>query len=468
MPLSTIFFDEFFDSVGDLDNYDPDVRQPFPDVSDHQLLVLPNQADGPTPGEGYGRFVAPTYNCPNCAPGVCGTPDASCYFGASFARPFQNAGGIGDGSWRHYRFLIRPHGSWDDDNDFPTVAGILFNQPGCVVGGYYYWPEYSMYVGPDGVCGFGHWGASIDLPAGTIPFDEWTCVEMAAMAETSRTGKARAWINEALVFDADYDSGVLCDGLGGPHGFVAGSWSGGLAGAGKHIDFARLAWADGPISCARRGAPLETGAPDPDAERCTWDEYDTQCVVSGDCGRVQFQPNGLGREADGWETFGNGFPSSESGWFSWTCPRTGKYIWRTRGSTLFNEIGVYRHTGDLPPPLVKFADDDEWDPGTPFSSAVEIEAEAGVEYRIRVATSFSERTDWIVVSWGPAKTLVQDDAPTAFFALEAAAGETGLRSTLTLEGGNSASGAVIRDAQHAAVDGSGAEPSLRGIVFGAD
>lgn len=463
MPLSTIFFDEYFDSQGSMENYDPDVRLPYRGVADMELLILPSQPDGPTPGEGYGRFVPPTYNCPNCTSvvGTCGTPDARCYFGMSFARPFQNPGVYGQ--WRHYRFLIRPRGNWNETNDWPTVAGILYYQPGCVVGGNYYWPEYSMYVGPNGEAGFSHWGASIDFPAGTIPFDDWTCVEMAVNPNPDGfTGLCRAWINEALVFDDTYDS-TGCGALGGPQGFMAGSWSGSLAGAGKSLDFARLAWADGVITCSRRGGAAETGAPDPDAERCTWDEYDTQCEAIGDCGRIQFQPAGLGREIDGWETFGNGFPLPESGWFKWVAPRSGKFIWRTRGSTLVNEIGVYRHTGATPPPLVAFSDDDAWDPGTtdPFSSAVEIEADAGVEYRIRVATSSAAPTDWIVVSWGPAKPMFADDGLATFDPDERAT------KTLVAADGTTA-GVAIRDAQHATSGGVGAQATLPGIIYGAD
>lgn len=455
MALSTIFFDEYFDDVADMGNYDPDVRGSLSALSDHQLLILPNRADGPTPGEGYGRFVAPTYNCPNCSFG-CGTPDASCYFGASFARPFQNAASLNQ--WRHFRALIRPHGAWDDDNDFPTVLGILFNQPGCVIGGYFYWPEIGLDLFPDGGGSLGGWGFDVDLPAGTFPFDEWTCVELAAMATSSHEGQARMWVNESLVVDEAYDSGVLCDGLGAPHGFVAGSWSGALAGPDKRIDFARLAWADGPITCARRGAAAEPGAPDPDAEVCTWDDYDTQCEAIGDCGRIQFQPNGLGREADGWETFGNGFPSSESGWFKWVAPRSGKWIWRTRGSTLINEISVHRHTGALPPPVVAFSDDDAWDPGSanPFSSAVEIEAEAGVEYRIRVATSFSSRDDWIVVQWGPAKPLFQQDAFTTI-------GEVAPRGTLSITAGGISDGQVADGPS-----GAGTQPTTQPLFYGTD
>lgn len=462
--MSVIFYDDSFED-GTMDAWDPSYRYPFPDFSDHQLFVAA-PGDGPTPEERYVRWVAATYNCPNCG-GLCGTPDAPCYVGASLYRDgFQP----GLNEWRHCRALVRPmfssYGILHEDFDFPMVVGLLTEQPPWILGGNPPgWPENHFGFSKDGPYFDGLGSSFVQLSPSDVPVGEWTCVEL-AMRYTSPDaleGEWRGWINGVLKIDAGWDiepiPGNLETGFFGAHGMMAGSWGGNVSGPGKIWDVTRLTFGSGPIGCSRRGPAPGSDVPDPDAEKCTWDEYDTECEVSGECGRVQLHTGALTREAAGWETFGAGFPSTQSGWFKWTCPRSGKYIWRTRGSQVFNEIGVYRHTGTTPPPLVPggFSDDDDWDPGDPFSSAVEIVAEAGVEYRIRVA---STDDGWIVVNWGPARVMMQDDGWGM---------PTNRPETLTRVFGVGSIGGVVRDDQVASgSNGAGTSPTLSGVTVGTE
>jgi hypothetical protein len=165
----------------------------------------------------------------------------------------------------------------------------------------------------------------------------------------------------------------------------------------------------------------------------------------------------LGLSRESWETFGAGFPSDLSNWFRWVAPRDGRFIFRTRGSQVFNEVSVHRYTPTTPPPLLPdgFSDEDLWDPTAATSAAVEVAVEKGVEYAIRVASSSN---GWIVLDWGPAKPLVQDDGWSV---------DDSRPTRERVPAVGPASGFAIQDSQVATgADGSGTQPTMDGIVFG--
>ncbi|MBA3584953.1 MAG: hypothetical protein H0W36_10590, partial [Gemmatimonadetes bacterium] len=274
----------------------------------------------------------------------------------------------------------------------------------------------------------------------------------------------KAWVNDVLVYDEPWTVTGYTEGFSPIRGFTFGNWSGELFGPigdnpDMSIDFARIAWADGPIGCgSRAGLPPEEPAPDPDALHCDVlsDNYATARLLAGECGRAICRTDAMGRES--WETYAAGFPSELSLWYRWIAPRAGRFIFRTRGSEVFNEVSVYRHTGATPPPLLPggFSEEDPWDPDSSMSSAVEVEVEKDVEYRIRIA---SASEGWTILDFGPAKPVIQDDG----WSINEGARETRTREFAT----GLVSGLAIQDDQlAAAANGAGALPTLDGILFG--
>lgn len=459
MPITptTIFFEDYFDSASPLDAYDPFYWDPLDTrlLTDDRFLHRPGE--GPS-AEGCMRWIPASFNCPGCSVN-CGTGGANCQYARQLVRKV-NGGGFNQ--WRHLRCWIRPHGNWlTGGSSTSSILGILMNNPSGVIGEEP-WSYFNATVEAQGVVEISH-ASTPTLLTVTVdcPFDEWTCIELArrhTVADGS-AGEAKAWVNDELVLDGVWAQTASPVGLTNSVGFHAGPWgSGQPIGPDKWIDFARVAWADGPIGCGTRaGLPPGDPPPDPDAKMCRDDDYDTDCIVKGECGRIIFKSHGLTREAAGWETLGNGFPSEQSAWFSWTAPRSGRFIWRTRGSEVFNEISVHKHTGAFPPPTLAFADEDAFDPTASTSSAVEVTVEKDVEYRIRIA---SAANGWIIVDWGPAKPLVQDDGWSI--------PEQGARQTLTrVEAVGPASGFAVQDGQIATnPSGAGTDVTLGPVVFG--
>jgi hypothetical protein len=143
-------------------------------------------------------------------------------------------------------------------------------------------------------------------------------------------------------------------------------------------------------------------------------------------------------------------------WFRWVAPRDGRFLWRTLGSEVFNEVSVYRHTGTTPPPLIAFSDTDLWASAAAISSAVEVLVEKDVEYSIRVA---SASDGWIVLDHGPPKPVIQDDG----WSINES--ERATRSRVSAVG--VVSGLAVEDDQVAAAsNGAGADPTLDGVELG--
>lgn len=318
----------------------------------------------------------------------------------------------------------------------------------------------------------------------------WFCFEIAVgeLDVAASRGKARCWVNDMLMVEQEWNiKEIYGDGYpepGHPTGFAFGRMSSPLEGydsptnsynfpydgvtwgdgmeepflertLGLSISFARITTADGHIGCLHRGTPTEE-VPDPDALRCRDDHYETECDLRGECGRVIFKTTGLTREPAGWETTGNGFASPKSSWYRWVAPRNGNFIFRSRGSEVFNEISVHRHTGALPPPRIASSDEDAWDPTASTSAAVEVSVEQGVEYRIRVASS---QDGWVVLDFGPPRHLVQDDG----WSIDDSARAT--RERVDVVG--TVSGLAVQDDQvGASPTGAGTDPTMEPVVFG--
>jgi hypothetical protein len=316
------------------------------------------------------------------------------------------------------------------------------------------------------------------------PVGDWVCLEVAVgnVNAAAGTGSVKFWVQGKLKWDSDFGPpNYGLPGVGPPVGFAFGSMSeyGGLGTPsfvwpflgtlqyhapfqeryedrrwGLSASWARIAEADGPIGCHTRGGVPPDEIPDPDAMRCTSaDAYAGADVIAGECGRIICSTQGKTRES--WETVGAGFPAAKSFWYSWTAPRNGNFIFRTRGSEVFNELSVHRHTGATPPPLVASSDSDDWDPTASTSAAVEFLAEAGVEYRIRVASGLD---GWIVLDFGPPKHLVQDDG----WSIDSS---RDTRERVFVVGPES--GVAVEDDQVAASPtGAGTQPTMQPIVFG--
>jgi hypothetical protein len=357
------------------------------------------------------------------------------------------------------------------------------------IGGYYlcggpalslWWPQNGIIItGDDAFPQLGDCG-------NPWPVGEWVCVELAVgnVDAVAGTGTLKLWINGHLMWETDWyePNEVYGGGVGPPIGFAFGSlatpnyfgvpsdtfpfqntlfWSAPFEERfdertyGMEARFARIASADGPIGCHTLPEVPPDELPDPDALRCTSaDHYGGADVIRGECGRVICNTTGKTRES--WETAAAGFPSGKSFWFSWTAPRDGNFIFRTRGSEVFNELSVHRHTGATPPPLLAASDDDDWDPTSSTSAAVEFTAEAGVEYRIRIASVFD---GWIILDFGPAKHLIQDDG----WSIDESERET--RERVIVAG--LLSGLAVQDNQIAlSPTGAGTAPTMEPLVFG--
>jgi hypothetical protein len=360
---------------------------------------------------------------------------------------------------------------------FLTIGGYYYNGSPAL---FLYYPGHADVVNLYEVFPFD------DEAGGAWPIGEWVCAELAVgdVNPETGTGKIKLWINGVLLKDQEWGPELYygLPGLGAPIGFAYGSMSqyGGLGTPampfpflgtllynasfnerftdrryGMEARWARIATADGPIGCHTRGDVPPEETPDPDALLCkSADDYTGADVIAGECGRIICTTKGKTRES--WETTGAGFSSAKSIWYAWTAPRSGNFIFRTRGSEVFNELSIHRHTGATPPPLVGRAVSDDWDPTASTSAAVEFAAEQGVEYRIRVASALD---GWVVLDFGPPKHLVQDDG----WSINDSERETRFRVDVV----GTVSGLAVQDDQVAgSPTGAGTDPTMEPIVFG--
>jgi hypothetical protein len=215
------------------------------------------------------------------------------------------------------------------------------------------------------------------------------------------------------------------------------------------LDIRRIEWAD-------TSNPCPTGAILPQPPNCVADNYADACEITGECGQI-FGNTAYGTREAG-ETGGN-FVLERSIWYRWTAVRDARIIFRTRGSAVDTEIGVYRGATLGTATQVAYATADPWEPdGSPTNgAAVEVSVIRGQEFHIRVATSTVGQTD---LQWGPARAELQDEGGVT--------SPVGDRPTLTrVSAAGTALGVAIREAQQATgANGAGTEPTFLGVKFG--
>ncbi len=517
---TTIFFEDYFDSADPLDNYDPQFYDPpqTRGLSDYSFSIrrgegpsgedclryLPSTSSCPGCTSDCGTPSADCYMGAQFLRRRVEGP-TTWYHVRAWVKATGSIPQLDgyDPSWANWSFdetwpgyaiqltplaIVMPNpAQWpydsDDEGQWVSIS----------IGGYTYNLEPTLlFRYPNAielVNLYGFPGATVN---GAVPVGDWACYEIAVgnIDAVAGTGTSRLWFNGKLARDVDWDfsgqgtPGIFPRGPGDPTGFFFGSgpdiytappWTvppGPSRYDGPHgwnpfqerypdrrwglsAQFARIAAADGPIGCLTRGGVPPDEAPDPDALRChANDDYANAHLLQGECGRAICLTKARTRES--WETSGAGFPSEKSFWYAWVAPRSDRFIFRTRGSEVFNELSIHRHTGATPPPLVAMAEDDPWDPDASTSSAVEVAVEEGVEYRIRVASALD---GWTVLDFGPAKPIVNDDGWSI---------NEGERATRTrVEAFELVAGLAVQDDQVAAAsNGAGALATMDPILFG--